>query len=126
MSGGGMMRILIAVACALAMSTADAAEPAAKTFELAISGGSVAKEQRLLRVDKGTAVQLRASSDTAGSLHLHAYKLEVQLKPGTPAELAFTARATGRFRFEWHPDKTTAKSGGHHGPPLATLEVMPK
>ncbi len=120
------MRILITVVCALAMCTADAAEPAAKTFELGISGGSVAKEQRLIRVEKGAAVKLRVSSDTAGSLHLHAYKLEVQLKPGAPAELAFTARATGRFRFEWHADNAAAKSGDHHGPPLATLEVMPK
>jgi hypothetical protein len=111
---------------AAALQTVAAAETPPQPFELAISGGRVAKEQRLLRVDKGTPVKLRISSDSAGSLHLHAYKLEIRVVPGTPAELAFTARATGRFRFEWHPDYAKSKSGDHHGPPLATLEVRPR
>jgi heme/copper-type cytochrome/quinol oxidase subunit 2 len=108
------------------LQMAPAAESPAQSFELAINGGTVAKEQRLLRVDKGTAIKLRVSSDAAGSLHLHAYKLEVRVVPGTPAELSFTARATGRFRFEWHADNAKSKSGDHHGPPLATLEVRPR
>ena len=120
------MRHLFSIALCLLAAGTLAAEPAEKSFELAITGGQVAKEQRLIRVDKGTPVKLRVTSDTAGSLHLHAYKLEAHLAPGTPAELAFNARATGRFRFEWHADNAKAKSGDHHGPPLATLEVMPK
>ena len=120
-----MRHLFSIVLCLLATGTL-AAEPAEKSFELAITGGQVAKEQRLIRVDKGTPVKLRVSSDAAGSLHLHAYKLEAHLVPGTPAELAFNARATGRFRFEWHSDNAKAKSGDHHGPPLATLEVRPK
>jgi hypothetical protein len=115
--------ILAATAASLAFA-ADA--PAPQLFALAIGGGSVAKEQRLIRVDKGAAVKLRVSSDAAGSLHLHAYKLEVHVAPDAPAELAFNARATGRFRFEWHADNATVKTGDHHGPPLATLEVRPK
>jgi hypothetical protein len=111
---------------AVVASLAFAADAPPQSFELAIRGGSVAKEQRLIRVDKGAAVKLRVSSDAAGSLHLHAYKLEVHVAPGTPAELAFNARATGRFRFEWHADNASAKSGDLHGPPLATLEVRPK
>jgi heme/copper-type cytochrome/quinol oxidase subunit 2 len=120
------MRHLFSIALCLFAASTLAAEPAEKSYELAISGGQVAKEQRVIRVDKGTPVKLRVTSDTAGSLHLHAYKLEAHLAPGTPAELAFNARATGRFRFEWHADNAKAKSGDHHGPPLATLEVMPK
>ena len=120
------MRHLFSIALCLFAASTLAAEPAEKSYELAISGGQVAKEQRLIRVDKGTPVKLRVTSDAAGSLHLHAYKLEAHLVPGTPAELAFNARATGRFRFEWHADNAKAKSGDHHGPPLATLEVMPK
>ena len=120
------MRQIFSIVLCLIAAGALAAEPAEKTFALAISGGQVAKDQRLIRVDKGTPVKLRVTSDTAGSLHLHAYKLEAHLAPGTPVELAFNARATGRFRFEWHADNATAKSGDHHGPPLATLEVRPK
>jgi hypothetical protein len=117
---------IIGLLAAAAASLAFGAESPPQSFELAISGNGVAKEQRLIRVDKGAAVKLRVSSDVAGSLHLHAYKLEVHVAPGAPAELAFNARATGRFRFEWHADNATAKSGDHHGPPLATLEVRPK
>ena len=124
-----MRTLLSIVLCVLVTGSAafaTAAEPPAKTFELAVNNGQVAQEQRLIRVDKGTAVKLRISSDAAGSLHLHAYKLEAHVAPGAPAELSFNARASGRFRFEWHPDNAAAKSGDHHGPPLATLEVMPK
>ena len=105
---------------------AQAAEITEKLFDLTITNGNVPKEQRLIRVDKGTMVKLRVSSDSAGSLHLHAYKMEAHLAPGAPVELAFNARATGRFRFEWHAENAKAKAGDHHGPPLATLEVRPK
>lgn len=105
---------------------AQAAEIAEKSFALEITNGSVPKGQRLIRVDKGTMVKLRVSSDTAGSLHLHAYRMEARLAPSAPVELVFNARASGRFRFEWHAENATAKAGDHHGPPLATLEVRPK
>jgi heme/copper-type cytochrome/quinol oxidase subunit 2 len=121
-----LLSIVLCVWVTGSAAFASAVEPPAKTFDLAVVNGQVAKEQRLIRVDKGTPVKLRISSDAPGSLHLHAYKLEAHVAPGTPAELAFNARATGRFRFEWHPDNAAAKSGDHHGPPLATLEVMPK
>lgn len=119
-------RLPVVPVIALLAAAAVAADQAPRTFDLAINGGKVSKEQSLIRVDKGAAVKLRVTSDAAGSLHLHAYKLEARLTPGTPVELAFTAHATGRFRFEWHADNAAAKSGDHHGPPLATLEVMPK
>ena len=57
------MRLLLSIVlCLFAVGTL-AAEPAEKTFEHAISGGQVAKEQRLIRVDKGTPVKLRVTSD---------------------------------------------------------------
>ena len=124
-----MRKLLLLTLCILAnawLPLAQAAEIAEKLFELTITNGNVPKEQRLIRVDKGTMVKLRVSSDSAGSLHLHAYKMEAHLAPGAAVELAFNARATGRFRFEWHAENAKAKAGDHHGPPLATLEVRPK
>ena len=118
-----MLRILtlgIGLLCAGATCAAE------QLFELTIVKGSVPASQRVIRVDKGANVKLRVSSDSAGSLHLHAYKLEVPFTPGGLVEVAFTAHATGRFRFEWHADDPRAKPGDHHGPPLATLEVRPK
>ena len=61
------MRQIFSIVLCLIAAGALAAEPAEKTFELAISGGQVAKDQRLIRVDKGTPVKLRVTSDTAGS-----------------------------------------------------------
>lgn len=110
----------------LGLALAGAAGAAEPVFELAIAGGSVPASQRLIRVEKGAAITLRVTSDRPGSLHLHAYRIEVRVAPGAAVEVPLNARATGRFRFEWHADAPTPKSGEHHGPPLATLEVRPK
>lgn len=114
-----------AIACLFITAVAAAADPPLRTFELAISRGAVPKEQRLLRVDKGDLVRIRLTTDAPGEVHLHAYKLDTKVAPGKPSELKFTARATGRFRIEWHAAGDTAKSD-HHGPALARLEVRPK
>lgn len=105
---------------------ASAAEAPEKTFTLAIVRGELPAHQRLLKVEKGDALRLRITSDAPGELHLHGYRLEAKLTPGQPSELAFKAYATGRYPFEWHGAQSTAKTGGHRGPPLATLEVRPK
>jgi hypothetical protein len=97
-------------------------------FDLAIVDGKVAKEKRVLKVAKGDSVRLRFTSDRAGDVHLHAYRLQAKVSTEKPSELAFKAHATGRFRFEWHEAKQQGKApaeGGHHAEPLATLEVRP-
>jgi heme/copper-type cytochrome/quinol oxidase subunit 2 len=80
----------------------------------------------LLRVEKDDSVRLRVTSEVAGEIHLHGYRLEMKVAPGTQAELQFKAHATGRYRIEWHAAGGAAMKGDHHGPPLATLEVRPK
>lgn len=121
-----MLARLLPVLIAIATANALAAEPPEKSFSLSIARGVVSREQRLLRVDKGDAVRIRLTSDAAGDIHLHGYRLEAKLTPGKPAELAFKAYATGRYRIEWHGAGETAASGGHHNEPLARLEVRPK
>jgi FtsP/CotA-like multicopper oxidase with cupredoxin domain len=117
---------LLLVFAVCAASAARAGDALEKSFALDIVRGAVAADQRVLRVEKGDAVRLRVTSDAPGELHLHGYRLEVKLAPGAPAELAFTAHATGRYPFEWHAAGAAAKPGAHHGPPLAALEVRPK
>jgi hypothetical protein len=97
-------------------------------FDLAIVDGKVAKEKRLIKVNKGDAVHLRLTSNLAGDVHLHAYRLQSKVSADKPSELKFRAHATGKFRFEWHQTKQQGKvpaEGGHHAEPLATLEVRP-
>ena len=105
---------------------AGAAEPSDRTFDVTIARGAIPKEQRMLRVTKGDMVRLRLTSDAAGEIHLHGYRLAAKLAPGVPGEIAFKAYATGRYRLEWHPAGEAKSSGGHHGPAPATLEVRPR
>ncbi len=129
MSGFSLLtRRLPGLVAAAVAASALAANPPEKTFDLALAlaRGVAPAEQRVMRVSKGDAVRLRLTSDSAGDIHLHGYRLEAKLAPGQPAELAFTAYATGRYRLEWHGAGDDAKTGQHHGPALATLEVRPK
>lgn len=110
-----------------AAASAFAQPPSAdeKTFTLALTSGMVpASAQRTFEVLKGDSVVLILMSDQPGEIHLHGYRLEARLAPGTSAEWRFRAQATGRFRFEWHADRGAAAH--HHGPPLATLAVFPR
>jgi heme/copper-type cytochrome/quinol oxidase subunit 2 len=104
----------------------QAADPPEKFFELEVPRGPATTKPRVLRVEKDDLVRLRATSAVAGEIHIHGYRLEAKLTAGAPHELAFKARATGRYRIEWHPSDDTARKSDHHGPPLATLEVRPK
>ena len=120
------IRLLLGCLAAITAVSALAADAPERTFDITVIRGALPAEQRLLRVEKGDAVRLRLTSDAAGELHLHGYRLEAKLAPGAPVGLAFKAYATGRYPFEWHRAGETAKTGSHHGPPLATLEVRPK
>jgi hypothetical protein len=111
--------------CFFVAAIAVAADPPQKTFSLTLSRGAVPKEQRLLRVDKGDLVHIRLTTDAPGEVHIHGYRLETKVTPGSASDLRFTARATGRYRIEWHPAGEASK-GNHHEPPLARLEVRPK
>jgi len=107
-------------------SAAQAADPPEKFFELEIPRSGERTKPRVLRVEKDDPVRLRVTSAVAGEIHIHGYRLEAKLTAGAPHELAFKARATGRYRIEWHPADDAARKSDHHGPPLATLEVRPK
>ena len=98
---------------------------AAGLRELVLVDGVLPDAQRLIKATKGESLRWRFISNRAGEVHLHAYRLSLVLQPGQPAELAFKAHATGRFRIEWHEAGGTAAAGGHHAPPLAVLEVRP-
>ncbi len=117
--------VLLASALSSCLAPAVAAEPSVKRFELSVPQSTAAPQARVVRVEKDDRVQLIITSEAAGEIHFHAYRIDAKVTPGVPAELNFKARATGRFRIEWHPAGNAAKKG-HHAPPLATLEVRPK
>jgi len=110
-----------------ALSSIGAQPLAQRTFELHLAQGVVPANERVLRVTQGETVQVRMTSDEAGVIHLHAYRLEARLAPGPAVEWVFKAHASGRYRLEWHGATSSAGSTqGHHAHPLAVLEVRPK
>ena len=104
------------------------AQPKAElTQTLRIVNGALTPDQRLIKVYQGDRLRWHITSNAAGALHLHAYRLSLQLQAGQMQELAFTAFASGRFRVEWHAAGEPAPAAaGHHAPALAMLEVQPR
>ena len=96
-----------------------AAEPASKTFELAVAKGRVDAAQETVRVKKGDKVELRWTSDRRIALHLHGYDIETTVTPQAPAVMSFEARIAGRFPVSEHGHDSRRER------PLLYLEVLP-
>jgi FtsP/CotA-like multicopper oxidase with cupredoxin domain len=118
---GSALFILLAYA---AGGGADDARAAEVTFLLPIENGRLPANMRRIRVKQGDVVTLKWSADRPTTVHLHGYDIEQQVAPGTVADMAFTARATGRFTVEPHFAKTPSASKAH-GDTLVTIEVYP-
>jgi hypothetical protein len=108
---------------ALAFSAAASAQEA-RRFDLAMTAGTVAPEWRTLRVKQGDAVELRWTSERPVRLHLHGYDLELTVKPGEPAVMAFKATIAGRFGLSTVRDDSGGR-GHQHGARVLYLEVHP-
>lgn len=119
-------RLVTGAALAAIAAGTLAAVPPERVFSMTISGGGLPPEQRIIIVTKDEMVRLRVTADVAGDLHLHGYRLELKLASGKPAEIAFKARATGRYPFEWHEAGEKSKAARHLGPEFGVLEVHPK
>lgn len=113
--------LLAVLACALAPA-AQAQE--VRCFDLALKGGELPKAERTIKVKEGDAVELRWTSDQPMRLHLHGYDIEVAVKPGEPAVMAFKGRMAGRFSVDRVQEQK--KPGAHqHGGKVLYLEVHP-
>jgi hypothetical protein len=112
---------------ASSFTLAQTPEKSETALTLALVDGSLPKAQRLIKVRKGDKLRWRISSNTAGTLHVHAYRLIAPLQAGQTTDLVFDAFATGRFRLEWHGEQDKSSGNvGHHAPPVAILEVLPR
>jgi FtsP/CotA-like multicopper oxidase with cupredoxin domain len=131
MRRGRLLGALVAVAgalCSPAVLQAQAPQPPVpRVIELTLDGDRVSgpglvstgSAAPTLRMAQGETVVLRWSAARPTVLHLHGYRLAAEAGPGKTAELAFTARAAGRFAVETHrPD-------GRHAA-LLYVEVLPR
>jgi hypothetical protein len=102
-----------------------------KSFTLHLINGKVDSRESLIRVTQGDLVDIKVQSDLPGELHLHAYRLKLPISDNNAQQLSFKANASGKFQIEWHPkhnqtsDSQHQAQSLHHGPALASLEVLP-
>jgi len=75
---------------------------------------------RVIAVRHGDDVTLRWTADKPTEIHLHGYDLAVNLRPGAPTPMHFTAKSAGRFAIEAHG------LGPSMEPTLGYLEVHPR
>ena len=92
---------------------------AARTIDLRLAGNRLSGGSDTVRVKVGELVQLRWTSDTHGSLHLHGYDVEADVTPASPVSMLLLADAAGRFPVEVHG------TGGGPEQTVFYLEVYP-
>jgi heme/copper-type cytochrome/quinol oxidase subunit 2 len=81
-----------------AATEAGAAGP--QTVQVTVTGTKVQTAERRVKVPLGTDVRLEVTADRADEVHLHGYDRKVDIEPGKPAELEFTADVPGVFEVE--------------------------
>jgi hypothetical protein len=98
-------------------SPAAAQAEAPKRFDLRIENDRLSGDLKVIRVQRGDAVEINWSANRRTVLHLHGYDIESTVEPDRPQTMSFTARATGRFPIETH---------GRNRSVLIYLEVHPR
>ena len=99
--GGGDDNPSAATTAGPAGSTATAAGAAgAQTVQVTVAGTDVQTAERRVKVPLDGKVRLEVTADRADEVHLHGYDRKVDIEPGKPAVLEFTADVPGVFEVE--------------------------
>ena len=122
----GFFGLALTVAAMSLVSCSLASAQEVRRFDLDMKAGELPSTSRTLRVRQGDAVELRWTSERPMRLHLHGYDIELAIKPGEPAVMAFKAAIAGRFGLSTVRDDAGGNRGGHqHGARVLYLEVYP-
>jgi hypothetical protein len=111
----------LSLSLAAEQQTDNAANTAVRV-EIRIENRKVVGDQ-VIRLTQGQRVEIVWITDEVAELHMHGYDIRVEISPNAPAEMSFTAHATGRFAVTSHG------FGGEHGhghETLAYIEIHPK
>ena len=81
------------------MSTFD---QAAVIIAATVADGKINPSTRTIKAKQGQKVLVTVTSDQADELHIHGYDKEVELQPGKPGSVTFTADTKGTFEIETH------------------------
>ncbi|MEU4196359.1 cupredoxin domain-containing protein [Kribbella sp. NPDC026611] len=84
-------------------NTADpSGEQADVTINVTVANGKVNPSGASIKVKAGQTVLVTAVSDAEDELHIHGYDKELELSPGKPTSVKFTANMKGTFEVETH------------------------
>jgi len=84
-------------------NTADpSGDQADVTLNVTVANGKVNPSGATIKVNAGQTVLVTAVSDAEDELHIHGYDKELELAPGKPASVKFTANMKGTFEVETH------------------------
>jgi heme/copper-type cytochrome/quinol oxidase subunit 2 len=83
-----------------ATTAAGSATTGAQTVQITVTGNDVQTAERRVKVPLDGKVRLEVTADRADEVHLHGYDRKVDIEPGTPAVLEFTADVPGVFEVE--------------------------
>ena len=67
-----------------------------------VAGGKVTPNTQTVKAKQGQSVMVTVTSDEADELHIHGYDKEIELQPGKPGSVTFTADTKGTFEIETH------------------------
>jgi hypothetical protein len=94
--------------------------PGAVRLELELNEqGGATGGAATMRVKRGATVALVVRSAVSGSLHLHGYDVELELRAGEASIASFAADTTGRYPMEVHAQ------GADDGVTVGYLEIRP-
>jgi hypothetical protein len=83
-------------------TTDPSGDQADVTLAITVANGKVNPSGATVKVKAGQTVLVTAVSDAADELHIHGYNKELELTPGKPAQVKFTADMKGTFEVETH------------------------
>ena len=77
-----------------------------KTIRVSVRDGKASPPPDRVAVPAGQRVKIVVTSDVADEVHLHGYDKEVELRPGKPGSVEFTADQPGLYEVETHESGT--------------------
>ena len=90
-----------AAATTTGSATTAAGAAGAQTVQITVTGTKVQTAERRVKVPLDAKVRLEVTADRADEVHLHGYDRKVDIEPGKPAVLEFTADVPGVFEVEF-------------------------
>ena len=117
---------LFLIGASFFLTTAFVQADQEKIFVVELLNGKL-QSSKTMRVKRYDKVALKVTSNEVGELHIHAYHIEIPVTASVTSEYIFVAKATGKFKLEWHPTaQTAAANEARHKEALAFLEVYPQ